>query len=188
MLNALYSFSHLDFTTTIWRSITLFYKVQQWRRHTFNTNVPNFKTHHFVTMCHFHCGVFKTTFFFLSSDSSTQCSSCSSPPRAQVFLHRHPSFQARGEGMTGHHVAKTLKQPMKTKLWEEQPASHKHPAILCQPCVQATWDLGPPAPGQPSEGCNLLKDPEPWQLSYATLEYLMCRNYKDTKCLFFKVC
>lgn len=126
--------------------------------------------------------------FFLSSDSSTQCSSCSSPPRAQVFLHRHPSSQARGEGMTGHHVAKTLKQPVKTKLWEEQPASHKHPAILCQPCVQATWDLGPPAPGQPSEGCNLLKDPEPWQLSYATLEYLMCRNYKDTKCLFFKVC
>lgn len=45
-----------------------------------------------------------------------------------------------------------------------------------------------PAPGQPSDDCNLVKDPEPGQFSYATLEYLMCRNYKDTKCLFFKVC
>lgn len=108
----------------------------------FNTNVPNFKPIILSLCATFIVGYLKQL-FFLSSDSSTQCSSCSSPPRAQVFLHRHPSSQARGEGMTGHHVAKTLKQPMKTKLWEEQPASHKHPAILCQPCVQATWDLGP---------------------------------------------
>lgn len=45
MLSALYSFSHLDFTTTIWGNISLFYKVEKWWSNTFNTNLSNSKTH-----------------------------------------------------------------------------------------------------------------------------------------------
>lgn len=99
---------------TIWRSISLFYKIQKWWRYTFNTNLSNSKIHHFVTTCFFHCGVFKTIFFKLLLYPVFQLlqPSMSSSFPSQTLVSPRPE----GEGVTGHHVVK----PLRASLWRHR--------------------------------------------------------------------
>lgn len=74
----------------------------------------------------------------------------------------------------------------KTTLGEGELAPWQQPSTPCQPHAWASWDLDPPALGQPSSHGKLLRDPEPELPIYATLKYLIHTNYEDNKCLFFK--